>query len=120
MSMKVVLGMFFLTFSNANIQFAKKKLTWRTYTIKEALPITRQVKIINQKVFAKTALDENVEAFVVHVSSLGIRITIHLARKAQLALLLAKDVIMPTEYSDFADVFSEKVSKCTLRADQSE
>ena len=34
--------------------------------------------------------------------------TIHLARKAQLALLLAKEVTVPTEYSDFADVFLEK------------
>ena len=34
--------------------------------------------------------------------------TIHPARKAQLALLLAKEVTMPTEYLDFADVFSAK------------
>ena len=53
-------------------------------------------------------LDENVEAFVVHVSSLGSRMTIHPARKAQLALLLTEEVTVPVEYSDFADVFSEK------------
>ena len=100
--------MLFLILSNADIQFAEKKPTWRTYIIKEALPTTRRVKIINQKEFAKLALDENVEAFVVHVSSLGLRMTIHLARKVQLALLLAEEVIMPTEYSDFADVFLEK------------
>ena len=34
--------------------------------------------------------------------------TIHLARKAQLALLLTKEVTVPVEYSDFADVFLEK------------
>ena len=34
--------------------------------------------------------------------------TIHPARKAQLALLLAEKVTVPVEYSDFADVFSEK------------
>ena len=34
--------------------------------------------------------------------------TIHPARKAQLTLLLAEEVIVPTEYSDFADVFLEK------------
>ena len=54
------------------------------------------------------ALDENVEAFGVHVSSLGSRMTIHLARKAQLALLLAKEVIVLINYSDFANVFLEK------------
>ena len=34
--------------------------------------------------------------------------TIHPAREAQLALLLAKEVTVPTKYSDFADIFSEK------------
>ena len=53
-------------------------------------------------------MDENVEAFVVHVSSLGLRITIHLANEAQLALLLAEEVTVPVEYSDFADIFLEK------------
>ena len=36
--------------------------------------------------------------------------TIHLAKKAQLALLLAEKVTVPTEYLDFADVFLEKSS----------
>ena len=106
--MKVVLGMPFLNFNNADVQFAKKKLTWRTYTIKEAFPTTHQVKIIDQKKFAKAVLDENVKAFVMHVSSLGLRMTICPAKKAQLALLLAVEVIMPTEYLNFADVFLEK------------
>ena len=75
---------------------------------KEALSTTRQVEIIDRKKFAKTALDENVKVFVVHVSSLGSKMTIHLARKAQLALLLAEEVTVPTKYSDFADVFLEK------------
>ena len=34
--------------------------------------------------------------------------TIHLAQKAQIALLLAKEVIIPKEYLDFADIFSKK------------
>ena len=46
-SMEVVLGMPFLTLSNANVQFAEKKLTWKTYTTKEALPTTRRVEIID-------------------------------------------------------------------------
>ena len=40
--------------------------------------------------------------------------SIHPATKAQLALLLIKEVIMPTEYSDFADVFSEKLANVLL------
>ena len=81
-SMEVVLGMSFLTLSNADVQFAKKELTWRTYTTKKALPTIRHVKIINQREFAKAVLDENVKAFEVHVSSLGSKMTIHPARDA--------------------------------------
>ena len=55
-------------------------------------------------------MDEDVEVFVVHVGSLGSRMNIHLAREAQLSLLVTKKVIMPTEYSDFADVFLEKLA----------
>ena len=109
-SMKVVLSMPFHIFSNADVQFAEKKLTWRTYITEEALPIIYQIKIINWKKFAKIALDENVEAFVMHVSSLGSRMTIHLAKEAQLALLLAKEVTMPIKYSDFAYVFLKKLA----------
>ena len=52
----------FLTLSNADIQFAEKELTWRSYTVAEALPTTKRVEIIDKKEFAKAALDENVEA----------------------------------------------------------
>ena len=59
-------------------------------------------------------LDENVEAFVVHISYLGSRISIQPARKAQLALLLTEKVTVQTKYSDIADVFSEKSAKVLL------
>ena len=45
--MEVVLGILFLTLSNASVQFAKKELTWRIYTTKKALLTTYQVKLIN-------------------------------------------------------------------------
>ena len=79
--MGVVLEMPFLTLSNANIQFAEKELTWRTYTTEDALPTTQRVELIDKKEFAKAAFDENIEAFVVHVSSLslGSKMTIHAA-----------------------------------------
>ena len=40
--------------------------------------------------------------------------TIHPAREAQLASLLTKEVTVPVEYSDFADVFSEKSANVLL------
>ena len=53
------------------------------------------------------ALDKNIKAFVVYVSfvSLQLRLIIHLAKGVQIALLLAKEVIVSAEYSDFADIF---------------
>ena len=38
---KVILGMPFLTLSNANVQFVEKELTWRSYTTTEAPLITK-------------------------------------------------------------------------------
>ena len=40
-SAEVVLGMPFLTLSNADVQFVEKELTWRSYTTAEALPTTK-------------------------------------------------------------------------------
>ena len=47
---------------------------------------------------------------MLHVSFLRLRITIYLARKAQIALLLNKKVTIPTKYFDFANVFLEKLA----------
>ena len=76
-SMEVVLGMPFLTFSNADIQFAEKKLTWRSYLVVEALPTTKQVQIIDRRKFAVVALAPDKEAFMVHVVYLGAKMSIH-------------------------------------------
>ena len=42
--------------------------------------------------------------------SLKLKMTIHLAKKAQIALLFAKKVTVTTKYSDFADVFLKKLA----------
>lgn len=48
-SVEVVLRMFFLILSNANIQFPEKKLTWRFYTTAKALLTTKQLGVIIKK-----------------------------------------------------------------------
>ena len=53
-------------------------------------------------------LDENVKAFVVYVAFFTLKISIHPAREAQIALFIAEKVTVPAEYSDFANVFSKK------------
>ncbi len=86
-SMEVVLGMPFLSLSNANVEFTELgKLTWRTYTAVEASPTTSWIKLIDKKEFARTVLDKNSETFVVHVSALE-AMTIHPSRAAQITAL---------------------------------
>ena len=111
--MKMVLEMSLLTFSNRNIQFAEKKLIWRFYTAKKALPTTQRVELIEQKKFAKATWNKNIKAFVIHVSSLGLgsKMIIHPAWKAQIALMLAKEFIILPEYLDFINVSSKASAK---------
>ena len=54
------------------------------------------------------ALDENIKSFVLHISSLRLKINIYIARKAQMALLLAKKVTILDKYSNFANMFLEQ------------
>ena len=106
---EVVLGMPFLTFNNADIQFVEKELTWRSYTITEAPPTTKRVELINKREFAKAALDENSKTFVVHVASLSSTpLNVHPSRRPQISGLIAEEAStkVPDEYANFADVFS--------------
>ena len=83
LSIKMVLSMLFLTFSNRNIQFAKKELIYRFYTTVKAVPTIKQVKIIDKEKFIKVAINEYVEAFVVHVTFFSLNLMlIYLAWKA--------------------------------------
>lgn len=57
-SIKVVLPIPFLTFSNFNISFAEQKSIWKFYITTKTLSITKQVKSIIKNKFAKVALDK--------------------------------------------------------------
>ena len=111
----VVLGMPFLTLSGADVDFPKRKLRWRSYTIEEALSTTKRVELVGKKEFAAAALDPGHETFVVHVASLESSSqegNVHLSCRAQIATLVANKAptLIPTEYSDFADVFSPELA----------
>ena len=56
-------------------------------------------------------MDENVKVFIVHVASFILKMTIHLARKAQIALFILKKITVPAKYSDFANIFSKELAK---------
>ena len=105
-SVEVVLGMPFLALSKVKVDFAERELTWKAYTIAEALPTTKRVQIIGPKEFAKAALDPDQEAFVVHVATLSSSMEVHPDRVQVAALIADKaPVAIPAEYSDFEDVF---------------
>ena len=105
----------FFTLSNVNIQFAKKKITWRSYTVAKALPTTKRVEIINKKKFAKAALNKHVEVFVMYMTFLSM-MAIHLARETQIVLQVTEEVKIPTKYSDFSDIFLEEKASILLEA----
>ena len=75
----MILRILFLTFSNANVQFADKEFIWISYTTKKTLSTTCWIEFINKKKFAKVVLDENVKVFVVNMVLLTLKITIYLA-----------------------------------------
>lgn len=81
--MKIVLKIFFLIFSNANVQFAEQQLTWRIYTPAEIILITKKIEIINQKEFAIAILDLKEEVFIVYITSLSLmsKMLIYLIRE---------------------------------------
>ena len=54
------------------------------------------------------ALDENIKAFVVHVSFIKAKMIIYSAKKAQMALLLAEKVIVLAKFWDFVNMFLKK------------
>ncbi len=110
-SMEVILGMSFLSFSNADFQFGAGELTWRSYTVAEALPTARRRGLIDKHEFAKAALGENSETFVVHVAALEApepAMSIHPSRAPLLAALKQNKTPteIPSEYADYSDVFS--------------
>ena len=89
--------------------FDKKTLTWRTYTTNKALPITKQVQIVDPKEFVIVALDIDSETFVIHmVIWKGEKMLVHSKKQAQIGTLLfdkASTEVL-AEYSNYSNVFS--------------
>ena len=60
-SPEVVLKIFFLTLSGADVDFSSQELWWKTYTTKKALLTTRRVELIGKKEFAAAVYDSKHE-----------------------------------------------------------
>ena len=114
-SLEIVLGMPFLTLSDADIDFLGRKLWWKIYTNKEALLTTKYVELVGKKKFVVAALDLESETFVVYIVSLGFDaspssspLDVYPFRRPQISGLIAEKAFIKVsaKYSDFADVFS--------------
>ncbi len=110
----IVLGMFFLTMNNADIDFQARDLQWRSYTTGNVLPTTKQVQLIGKKKYAIAALDLEHETFVVHVAALSVNLgdKVYPLKRAQIAYLKENKAPskVPSEYTDFTNVFSPKLA----------
>ena len=74
----------------------------------EVLLTTRKVKFIDKREFAAAALNVDNEIFMMHIAALAepTIMPIYPSYQAQVATLTSKKIRIPTEYSDFSNVFS--------------
>ena len=114
-SPEMVIGMPFLTFSSADIDFLGRKLRWKTYTIEKGLPTTRRVKLVGKKEFAAAALDSEHETYIVYIGSDSFvslpnssLLDAHPSRRPLISGLTTEELStkVPAKYLDFADIFS--------------
>lgn len=65
------------------------------------------------------ALDKNIEAFVVYITSLNLSkkliMIIHLVKKALIAFLLIEKITILNKYSNFSNFFLEKKALILLK-----
>ena len=113
-SPEIVVRIFFLILSGADVDFLGYKLWWRTYITEKAFSTTRHVELVGKKEFAAAVLDLEYETYVVYVVSVSSNtlsssppLNIYSLKKPQISGLIAKET--PTmvfiEYLDFANVF---------------
>ncbi len=105
----IVLGIPFLTMSNADVDFQARDLQWKSYTTRNILLTTRQVELIRKKEFVAATFDLEHEAFVVPIIALTVDLgdEVHRSKRTQIAQLKVDEAFTKvlSEYADFADVF---------------
>lgn len=74
----------------------------------KVLPTTNWMQIINSKKIAKIALHSGIKVFVINVVNLKAKMSIYLAKKPQIALLIVKKVTIPIDYLNYTNIFSKK------------
>ena len=124
-SPQIVHGIAFLKLSDADIDFLRCELHWRTYTTKKALITTKRVKLVGKKEFAAAVFYPKYETYIVHIESISSVTTpiffllnvIYPSCKPQISGLIAKKACtkVPAEHSNFANVFSLDLTSKLLK-----
>ena len=65
---EVILRMFFLKISNADVSFGEETLIWKSYITNKLLPTTKPVQLIAPKEFVIVTIDLDSKTFVVYVA----------------------------------------------------
>lgn len=105
--MNIALSIPFFTLSNAEINFVSQELSWKLFTIAKALLITKQIELIEKKMFLAISLNLNEEIFLIHVAAPSLNSEIYPFYRVQLAFFFVNDAftVVFSEYADFIDVY---------------
>lgn len=60
----------FLILSDANIDFLKKNIWWKSYAIEETLFTSKRIKLVGEKKIIVATLDPDYETFIINVAIL--------------------------------------------------
>ena len=113
-SPEIVLGMFFLTLSDVNVDFLGWELRWSFYTTEEVFPTIKRFELVSKKEFAAAALDPEYKTYIVYVGSVSSDVLpisslldIYPPRRPQISGLIAEEALTKifAKYLDFAEVF---------------
>ena len=117
MKFELILGMFFLKTSNADVSFDKKILMWKTYITNEALPTIEQVQIIDSKKLIIVTFDVNYKTFIMHVAIREQeKMPVHSKRQAQVGALLfdkASTKVLVEHFNNSNVFLVENIAKLT-------
>lgn len=90
----IVLGMPFLQCANPDIDHSQGTFEWRVYDAQIALTTVQRVEMVEPEVWVKNVL-KGADAYLMHVKAIDDQST------------SSASLQIPTEYADFADVFSD-------------
>lgn len=111
-----VLGMPWLSLANPDIDWTTKEknhLQWQEYNAQVALETTRRVELTDAETFAEAAMDLTNRVYVMHVKHVPTESTTTTGEVVSSMDIKQRDydknpkVVLPSEYEDLAEVFSE-------------